>query len=133
MQRMRKFAAGLGAVLAAAMWIYAAGALLAGSPSLEPAAFAQQEGQVPGGSLGGESDADIWRAVRGGIQGTVSIPDKQAGVLIQSEGENWRAARNGPLSLYGAWGMLGVIAVLALFFPIRGRPRHRKGRRDGKS
>ena len=60
-------------------------------------------GAVPGGTLGTSSDAEFWRAVKGGVQGNVSIPDKQAGVLIQSEGEHWRALRNGPLKLYGAW------------------------------
>lgn len=80
-------------------------------------------GNVPGGSLGVTSDTDIWRAVRGGIQGTVSIPDKQAGQMIQSEGDNWRAVRNGPLTVYGAWTMLGIVAIIALFFAVRGRIR----------
>jgi formate dehydrogenase subunit gamma len=61
------------------------------------------------------------------VQGNVSIPNKQAGVLIQSEGENWRALRNGPLSTWGAWVLLGVIAVLALFFALRGRIKLESG------
>ena len=40
---------------------------------------------------------------------------------IQSEGENWRAIRNGPLSIYGGWALLGIVVLLALFFAIRGR------------
>jgi formate dehydrogenase subunit gamma len=80
-------------------------------------------GAVPGGTLGTSSTADFWRAVRGGLQGEVSIPDKQAGVLIQSEGEQWRALRNGPLKLYGAWLLLAIVALLALFFLLRGRIR----------
>jgi len=47
-------------------------------------------GNVPGGHLGTASDSEIWRAVRKGVQGNVSIPNKQAGVMIQSEGDNWR-------------------------------------------
>ncbi len=47
-------------------------------------------GNVPGQSLGNLSDAELWRAVRKGVTGTVSIPDKKAGVLVQSEGDNWR-------------------------------------------
>jgi formate dehydrogenase subunit gamma len=78
-------------------------------------------GNVPGGHLGTASDAEIWRAVRKGIQGNVSIPDKQAGVMIQSEGESWRAWRNGPITTGGAWGIFGVIGLLALFFVLRGR------------
>jgi formate dehydrogenase subunit gamma len=78
-------------------------------------------GNVPGGHLGAASDTDIWRAVRGGIRGTVSIPDKQAGQMIQSEGDNWRARRNGPLTMGGIYGLFGIVVVLALFFFARGR------------
>lgn len=83
----------------------------------------------PGGQ---NNNIEIWRAVRGGVQGTVSIPDKKAGILVQSEGEDWRSTRNGPLSTYGAWLMLGTIAVLALFFAFRGRIRIEAGR-SGKT
>lgn len=78
-------------------------------------------GNLPGGYSGTASDAEIWRAVRRGVQGNVSIPNKQAGVMIQSEGDNWRAWRNGPITTGGAWGMLGIIGLLALFFVLRGR------------
>ncbi len=80
-------------------------------------------GNVPGGHLGTRSDSEIWRAVRHGLQGNVSIPDKRAGVMIQSEGDNWRAWRNGPITTGGAWGLLAMIALLALFFVVRGRIR----------
>jgi formate dehydrogenase subunit gamma len=70
----------------------------------------------------------MWRAIRQGIQGKVSIPDKKAGVLVQSEGEEWRSIRNGPVSNYGVWLILGTIAVLALFFTVRGRIRIENGR-----
>ncbi len=89
-------------------------------------------GNVPGGHLGTASDAEIWRAVRRGMRGKVSIPDQQAGVLIQSEGDNWRAWRNGPITTGGAWGMLGVIALIALFFVFRGRIKIEAGP-SGKS
>jgi formate dehydrogenase subunit gamma len=69
----------------------------------------------------------MWRGVRQGVQGYVSIPNAQAGVLIQSEGENWRNWRNGPISTYGSWVMLGMIVVLALFFAARGRVRLESG------
>jgi formate dehydrogenase subunit gamma len=84
-------------------------------------------GNVPGGHLGISSDAEIWRAVRQGVQGSVSIPNKQAGVLIQSEGDNWRAWRNGPITAGGGWGILGTIGLLALFFVFRGRVRIEAG------
>ncbi|MEO9901958.1 formate dehydrogenase subunit gamma [Nisaea sp.] len=84
-------------------------------------ASAQQAGKVPGNALGASSDTDFWRAVRQGEQGNVSIPDARAGVLVQSEGENWRAFRNGPLSVFGAWALLGMVILLCVFFILRGR------------
>lgn len=103
-----------------------------GTLYFDHAAQAQQSGTVPGQSLGGASDAEIWRALRQGESGMVSIPDKKSGVLIQSEGENWRAIRNGPLSTYGVWGMLGMIILLALFFVVRGRIRIEAGPSDAR-
>ncbi|SMF23925.1 formate dehydrogenase gamma subunit [Tistlia consotensis] len=84
-------------------------------------------GQVPGGALGSSSRAEFWREVRRGIQGDVSIPNKQAGVLVESGGESWREFRNGPLKTYGAWVVLGMVALLALFFVLRGRIRIEAG------
>ena len=47
-------------------------------------------------------------------QNYVSIPDKQAGVLIQRAGQEWRVIRNGVITVYGGW-------LLALaFFGIAG-------------
>jgi formate dehydrogenase subunit gamma len=91
-------------------------------------ALAQQQGNVPGAPLGNQSDAEFWRALRQGDQGTVSAPNPAGGMLIQSEGDNWRAVRNGPLSTYGVWGLIGIIALLALFFAVRGRIRIEEGR-----
>ncbi len=102
---------------------YATAAGLMGSAVLEAPAVAQSKGQVPGQSLGGVSDAEFWRQIRHGVAGTVSIPDKQAAVLVQSEGDNWRAARNGPVSVFGGWVLLAMIIVLAVFFAVRGRIR----------
>jgi formate dehydrogenase subunit gamma len=84
---------------------------------------AQQGGNVPGQALGNRSDAEIWRRIRRGVQGGVSIPDRRAGILIQSEGDSWRAVRNGPMSIYGGWLLLAMLIILALYFLVRGRIR----------
>ncbi len=90
---------------------------------LDTSAHAQQGGNVPGQAMGNRSDAEIWRLIRRGAQGDVSMPDRNAGIMIQSEGESWRAVRNGPLSIFGGWMLLAVLIVLALFFFLRGRIR----------
>lgn len=125
---------GLMPLLAFAMIVFA----LAGNPavaqnSLAPDAAPQASpsgGMVPGDTLGTTSDSDYWRAVRHGLQGNVSIPDKKAGTLVQSEGEAWRSFRNGPLTLYASWALLGTIVLLGLFYAIRGRIRIEHGRSD---
>ncbi|MBL4758346.1 MAG: formate dehydrogenase subunit gamma [Rhizobiales bacterium] len=78
-------------------------------------------GNVPGGSRGNNADGTIWSNIRNGTEGTVSILDDKAARLIQSEGQIWRNFRSGPLMKYGAWALLGIIALLAVFFLIRGR------------
>ncbi len=89
-------------------------------------------GAVPGSALGTTSDSQFWREIRKGVKGSVSIPDEKAGVLIQSEGDLWRALRNGPVSKYGAWGMFGILILLALFFALRGRIKIAAGASDEK-
>jgi formate dehydrogenase subunit gamma len=96
---------------------------IGGDSAFIRAASAQTAGQVPGEVLGGKSRSEMWGQVRQGAQGSVTIPDKKAGVLIQSEGENWRNIRNGPVSVIGGWALFGTIAVIALFFALRGRIR----------
>ena len=118
------FLLGLGLLVAAAL--AATGGLAApawGQTAGQPATEGPTGGQVPGNVLGSQADSDFWRAIRQGETGRVSIPDARAGQLIQSEGDNWRAVRNGPLTVYGAWTMLGVIIILAVFFVLRGRIR----------
>jgi len=87
------------------------------------AAWAQQRGTVPGEAIGNTSSSDMWRAIRRGVPGQVSVPDKRTGVLIQSEGDNWRAFRNGPLSKYGVWLLGGTLVLLLAYFLVRGRIR----------
>ena len=84
-------------------------------------AKAQDKGMVPGNALGLKSDADLWRYVRTGKAGSTQMKDELASVMIQSEGDNWRSLRNGPVSVYGAYGLAGIIGLLLIFFFVRGR------------
>ncbi len=94
---------------------------LFGVLTLDRSAQAQTQGEVPGQTLGLNSDADLWRFIRNGNAGDVAMKNQLAAVMIQSEGDNWRAARNGPVSVYGAFGMIGIIVLLAGFYSWRGR------------
>ncbi len=118
---VRRRKAGVSAIMVGLVLTLIALLVVERGPDLVPEAIAQEQGQVPGGSLGNSSDAEFWRAIREGSAGNVSGPNAQAGVMIQSEGDLWRAIRNGPLSTYGVWVLVGMVALLALFFLLRGR------------
>jgi formate dehydrogenase subunit gamma len=85
------------------------------------------EGNVPGNALGNSDVSNTWGNIRKGVEGTVSIPDIKAGVLVQSAGEEYRATRKGPLFSYLGLAMLGTLIALALFFALRGRIRVEHG------
>jgi formate dehydrogenase subunit gamma len=84
---------------------------------------AQQQGEVPGQTLGLNSDADLWRFVRTGNAGSTQMKNELSGIMIQSEGDNWRAFRNGPLSNVGAYAVFGIIGLLCIFYFVRGKIR----------
>ncbi len=83
---------------------------------------------VPGGVLGNQNDSSIWRRLRQGEAFIISNPKTGTPVIIQSQGEEWRSLRNGPLSLYGGYLLLGSVLAFTLFYLIRGRVKIDGGR-----
>ena len=76
------------------------------------------------GTLGGASDPDLWRALRfGSADISASNNGPAATTLIQDGGMNWLQLREGPIAIYGGYLRLATIALLALFFFVRGRIR----------
>ncbi|MGQ9365681.1 formate dehydrogenase subunit gamma [Azospirillum sp. ST 5-10] len=112
-------------VLAALLVAVAVAALPAAPASAQSSSIRLDEGMVPppATQAPGQDEADLWRAVRQGETGLTAARGPNAAMLIQSEGELWRSLRNGPVAEYGAWAMGAVVAVLVLFFLLRGRIR----------
>jgi len=80
-----------------------------------PEQKSQQQRQVtqPG------NNADVWRAVRkeGSPENYTSIPGRETNVLVQSAGNTWRQIRNGPVTFWGGWLVIAIVAVIgALYF-----------------
>jgi formate dehydrogenase subunit gamma len=84
-------------------------------------AVAQAPAAPPGGLAPDYNHAETWRQIRQGERGHVVLPNPRAAVLIQSEGENWRDLRNGPYHRWAAYILLGMTAIVALFFALHGR------------
>src|SRR5688572_30030028 len=48
-------------------------------------------------------------------RGRVTIPDQKSRVLVQ-DGRAWQERMEGPVKTWGAWFLLGVPVLLALFY-----------------
>jgi formate dehydrogenase subunit gamma len=66
--------------------------------------------------------------LQGDVTGRVSIPDQRAALLIQPEGRDFKEFWRGPMKWIGAVAILGMIALLAVFYTTRGRIRMSKPR-----
>jgi formate dehydrogenase subunit gamma len=62
------------------------------------------------------------------VQGRVSIPDQRSGVLEQPAGRGWREFRDVTLRWIGGIAILGMLAVLIIFYLSRGMVRLESGR-----
>jgi len=94
------------------------------APAAQDTAKEQQKRSVdqPG------NNAPVWREVRSGQPNYTSIPGRESGVLIQpsvrfpgqdgmtTAGEAWRKFRNGPITFYGGWIVVIVLAIIAAIY-----------------
>lgn len=55
------------------------------------------------------------------VEGRISIPDAKEGVLIQPAGQSWRFFHEVVLRWIGAIALIGMFALLAIFYLVRGR------------
>ena len=62
------------------------------------------------------------------VGGRVSIPDLKSGTLIQPAGQTWRQFHEVTLHWIGGIAILGMLAVLVLFYLIRGMVKIEAGR-----
>lgn len=66
------------------------------------------------------NNAPVWREVNSDQRHYSSLPDKEAGVLIQRTGQSWRLFRNGVITVWGGWLLVLVPAAILAFFAWRG-------------
>ncbi|PPI84161.1 formate dehydrogenase subunit gamma [Marinobacter maroccanus] len=74
------------------------------------------------GTRGGVSDSDNWRSIRyNEIDPTTQVRGPAAEVLIQDGGMPWWKLREGPMITYGGGAILGFLALLVVFYFVRGK------------
>jgi formate dehydrogenase subunit gamma len=82
-----------------------------------------------GGPTAATSEQQLMNQLRGGvISGQVSIPDKKAANLIHPAGREWRDFRTVTLKWIGGIAILGMLALLVIFYMARGTIRIDGGR-----
>jgi formate dehydrogenase subunit gamma len=102
--------------------------LLAAPPATAPA-FAQNPQTQPGANPSGSTptadavNEEFLFKQGSTIDGRVSIPDQNSAKLIQPQGRDYRAFREGSLLWISAIAILGMALALALFYFWRGRIR----------
>jgi formate dehydrogenase subunit gamma len=105
---MRSLIVRAAGALLASCWLATA---LAQSPAVNPVEAdlaKQQQRQQQAQPL---NNQPVWSEIRSGVPQYTSIPGRETNVLIQSEGQTWRAARV-PLATIG--GFLFVLTLLGL-------------------
>ncbi len=114
------------------------GLCLAVLVSLSCAAIAQQQPSTPEQAQQQRqttqpgNNAPMWREVQHGDPNYTSIPGREMNVLIQpparflgqdvrvTAGEAWRQFRNGPVTFWGGWLVVLVVALIAAFYFVFG-------------
>jgi formate dehydrogenase subunit gamma len=69
------------------------------------------------------NNAPVWRAVNSTQSHYTTLPANEGGVLVQTAGEDWRQLRNGPITQWGGWLLVGLLIVIIAFYLIRGTIR----------
>ncbi len=62
----------------------------------------------------------VWSEIRSGTPQYTSLPGRETNVLIQPQGQTWRAIRT-PILGVGGWLIVLAVAGLAVFYLVRGR------------
>lgn len=96
------------------------GVLAAQQPFVAPSGEDASKEQAQRQQVQPYNNAPIWRDVRSEQEHQTQVRGIETGVLIQSEGETWRALRNGPISLYGGLLLVVIFTVILLFHLMHG-------------
>lgn len=111
--------------IAAVRWVAAAaaalylGAALAQSPAVNPKEAAEAKAQQKQQVTQPLNNAPVWSEVRSGQPQYTSLPGRETNVLMQPQGQTWRALRV-PVATAGGFLVAAALIILAAFYFWRG-------------
>lgn len=100
--------------------LLAGGTALAQSPAVNPAEADMAKQQAQRQQTQPLNNQPLWSEVRSGAPQFTSIPGRETNVLIQPQGQTWRAIRT-PIMGLGALMIVAAVVGLAVFYLWRGR------------
>jgi formate dehydrogenase subunit gamma len=106
--------------------------LVAGAAAAQQAAQTPEQAQQQQQMTQPGNNAPVWREVQRGDPNYTSLPGREMNVLIQpparflgqdvrtTAGEAWRNFRNGPVTFWGGWLVVLVLAAIVAFYFVFG-------------
>ena len=88
---------------------------VAAPPATSPPVAGKGSTAVPGWN----NPPSSWGAISEKPQ-YASVPGREYNVLIQGAGREWRAFRNGPVTQIGGWLLVVVLALITIFYLVKG-------------
>lgn len=85
-------------------------------PALAEAAKAQQKQQIEQPL----NNQPLWKEVRSGTPQWTNTRGQETNVLIQPQGQTWRALRNGVVSIWAGWALVAMLLVIAAYYMMHG-------------
>jgi formate dehydrogenase subunit gamma len=119
----------------AAVFAFIACAVWAQSPAVNPAEADAAKMQQQRQTAQPLNNQPVWSEVRSGQKQYTSVAGRETDVLMQPQGQTWRALRNGEVSVYGGWALVLMVLTIAGFYwrkgtlELHGAPTGRKIRR----
>jgi formate dehydrogenase subunit gamma len=111
----------LRAVCAAAFAaLVGAGPSWAQSPAVNPAEADYAKQQAQRQQTQPLNNQPLWSEVRSGQKQYTSIQGRETDVLMQPQGQTWRALRNGEVAVYGGWALVAMLLLIGAFYAWRG-------------
>ncbi|MEO8739085.1 MAG: formate dehydrogenase subunit gamma [Casimicrobiaceae bacterium] len=108
-----------------AAFVISAGVAMAQSPAVNPQEAAAAKNEVVQQRVQPLNNAPVWKEVRSGMPQVTTVIGRETNILVQSDGQTWRAIRNGPISIYGGWLIALIVLAIGTFYFVKGTmPMH---------
>jgi formate dehydrogenase subunit gamma len=93
------------------------------SPAVSPLEAAQAKQQVMQQAEQPLNNQPVWKEIRSGEPQFTVTRGRETDILIQPQGQTWRALRDGQISVYGGWALVVIFLAITAFYAMRGTMR----------